>query len=370
MKRLIAGVAIGLILGALIGYQLAPTTDISNYETTIEALETELETKQNSINDLNGQITELETEIESKNNTINLQNVTINALKAYIDYLKNPINTTDNVHILNPNITEPVKVVYQLQNYDLEALAEVQAGLYIIDYSWEGDDETRFTVAELDTLRTLSDTKILAYLSIGEAEDYRWYWDNNWESDPPNWFGETNPEWEGNYKVRYWEQEWQNIVYNYLDKIIETGFDGVYLDIIDAYEYWGPEGESGFDRETAEQEMVDFVVTISEYGKSADPEFLVYSQNGEALGTHPEYIEAVDGIGREDVWYNDNETQNDTETTLNYLELFRGAGKQVIVVDYPTDPALIANFIEKAEEQGYSWYPGVRELDLISKYID
>ena len=36
--------------------------------------------------------------------------------------------------------------------------------------------------------------------------------------------------------------QWQNIIYgnesSYLTKIIEAGFDGVYRDIIDAFEYY------------------------------------------------------------------------------------------------------------------------------------
>ena len=43
-----------------------------------------------------------------------------------------------------------------------------------------------------------------------------------------------------NYKIEYWNEEWQSIIYgnenSYLKKILDSGFDGVYLDIVDAYE--------------------------------------------------------------------------------------------------------------------------------------
>jgi cysteinyl-tRNA synthetase len=149
---------------------------------------------------------------------------------------------------------------------------------------------------------------------------------------------------------------------------MDSGFNGIYLDIIDAYEYWGPDGDSGLERATAEQDMVDFVIAISGYAKARDPDFLIYPQNGEALGAHPEYLAAVDGIGREDVWYNNDDVQDDTNTTLGYLELFSDAGKHVIVIDYPTDTELIADFIGKAEDLGYSSYPGVRDLDEIRSF--
>jgi cysteinyl-tRNA synthetase len=42
--------------------------------------------------------------------------------------------------------------------------------------------------------------------------------------------------------VRYWDKTWQNIIYGnndtYLKKIIDAGFDGVYLDVVDAFEYF------------------------------------------------------------------------------------------------------------------------------------
>ena len=51
-----------------------------------------------------------------------------------------------------------------------------------------------------------------------------------------------NPDWAGNFKVWYWEAEWQSIIYgsmdSYLGMILDADFDGVYLDIIDAYEYY------------------------------------------------------------------------------------------------------------------------------------
>jgi cysteinyl-tRNA synthetase len=56
------------------------------------------------------------------------------------------------------------------------------------------------------------------------------------------WLDKENPEWAGNYKVKYWAEEWQRIITgnrdSYLRNITDVGFDGVYLDIIDAYEYF------------------------------------------------------------------------------------------------------------------------------------
>ncbi len=361
MKKLAAGVFFGLFLGIIIGYQFAPRTDTSTYEGTIDLLLEELSINTDLLDETKSQVTALQDEIDV------LESELSEAL-GDLENVSKLVNITGHVLPLPSDwnetvIPSPKIVVYQLQNYDLDALEAVGADMYIIDYSKEGDEESRFTAEEVKRLQNGS--IVLSYISIGEAEDYRFYWQENWAEGEQSWLGETNPEWEGNYKVKYWDPDWQEIIYGYIDKIMESGFNGIYLDIIDAYEYWGPDGESGLDRATAEQEMVDFVVALSEYTKASDPDFLIYPQNGEALGVHPEYLEAIDGVGREDVWYNDNEPQPDTNTTLGYLKLFSDTGKQVIVIDYPSEEVLILDFCEKTKELGYVPYPCGRELDDI-----
>jgi len=91
---------------------------------------------------------------------------------------------------------------------------------------------------------------VICYLSIGEAESYRYYWDRSWDRNrdgrpdagAPQWLAGENPDWQGNYKVRYWDAGWQAILFgskeSYLDQILSRGFDGVYLDIIDAFVYF------------------------------------------------------------------------------------------------------------------------------------
>lgn len=102
-----------------------------------------------------------------------------------------------------------------------------------------------FTATEIEQLHHKSNggrRMLVCYMSIGEAEDYRYYWNDSWAASPPSWMAAENPDWPGNYKVQYWNSDWQDIIYkkpgSYLDKIVAAGFDGVYLDIIDAFEYF------------------------------------------------------------------------------------------------------------------------------------
>ncbi len=64
---------------------------------------------------------------------------------------------------------------------------------------------------------------VISYLSIGEAEDYRFYWNNSWLLHLPEWLDAENLDWPGNYKVKYWMPGWQQYIYAYLDIIIAQG---------------------------------------------------------------------------------------------------------------------------------------------------
>ena len=125
----------------------------------------------------------------------------------------------------------------------INAVCATNYDLLIMDMFAEGG--AAFTKEEVERLRDKANggrRLVICYLSIGEAEDYRYYWNSTWNSNPPAWLERENPDWAGNYKVRYWYPEWQSIICtsrdSYLQRIIAAGFDGVYLDIIDAYEYF------------------------------------------------------------------------------------------------------------------------------------
>lgn len=131
---------------------------------------------------------------------------------------------------------------YATKQAFLEAVSRTNYDIVILDSFFDEEILTFNDVAQLKTKLNGGSRLAISYLSIGEAEDYRYYWLTEWNAIMPDWIEAENPDWEGNYKVKYWETEWQNLIFGssnaYLDKIIDAGFDGVYLDIIDAYEYF------------------------------------------------------------------------------------------------------------------------------------
>ena len=66
------------------------------------------------------------------------------------------------------------------------------------------NDGTPFTSSEIAQIKNKANggkRLVLAYMSIGEAEDYRYYWQKDWERNKPSWLDAENPDWPGNYKV-------------------------------------------------------------------------------------------------------------------------------------------------------------------------
>ena len=120
----------------------------------------------------------------------------------------------------------------KLTNYDM----------IIMDLFHNEDIYTSSQIDQLKIKQNGGNRLVIAYMSIGEAEDYRFYWNPVWKTGNPIWLDHENPDWAGNYKVRYWEKDWQNIILSgddsYLGKILTAGFNGVYLDIIDGFEYF------------------------------------------------------------------------------------------------------------------------------------
>ncbi len=260
---------------------------------------------------------------------------------------------------------------YQLNTYKDDKLDEIKNSkynLFVIDYSRDGSGEGEFNREEIMSLKA-SGKIVLAYMSIGEAETYRYYWNPSWKTGNPSWLDAENPEWEGNYKVKYWDSGWQDIILGgnsqtgYLNKIMDAGFDGVYMDIIDGFEYYQDKGISDADRR-----MVEFVKKISKTAKQKNPSFLIFPQNGDALAQYPDYLDAVDGIGVEDTWYNEDvpNDQSYIQQRLDNLLKFKKAGKLVLTIDYVSKKENTDDYYSKSRLMGFVPYATTRALNTLT----
>jgi cysteinyl-tRNA synthetase len=242
-------------------------------------------------------------------------------------------------HSAEPNWSSVQDFVYQLQHADPDRIGETAFDLAVVTLATAGSSP--------DVIPALKNSPggpklILCYMSIGQSETYRWYWDPNWEKNPPSWLDMPDEVWAGDHWVYYWDPGWQQIIYgtpdSYLDQIIALGFDGVYLDRVDAYWYYQDQG------------------------------FGVFPQNAEELGIQfPQFITAMTGIGVEDLYYGyprDHEPSpaDWTAERESILDQWVSAGKLVLTIDYTARPEQISDAYFRSHEHGYVPYVTDRSL--------
>ena len=288
---------------------------------------------------------------------------------------------------------------YQLQNVQVAEIAASPFDLVVIDYSRNGSEARRFTAADVKAMQIKPDggrRLVISYMSIGEAEDYRYYWKKAWvepaplraalEGDAtaplagepatvriprliaPGWLGRENERWKGNYHVRFWYDGWQELIMrnadSYLNRIIDAGFDGVYLDRVDVYY------EIERDAPNSRQWMVNFVEELAALARKRKPGFVVVPQNAEELLREPRYVAAIDGIAKEDLLYGGREqgkrnSERMIASSSVNLKHATDAGLAVLAVEYLGDGAAVVSAASELRSRGVIAYFGPRKLDRL-----
>ncbi|MCL2127455.1 MAG: endo alpha-1,4 polygalactosaminidase [Treponema sp.] len=121
----------------------------------------------------------------------------------------------------------------------IQAVANTNYDVVLIDMFFEG---AAFTAAETGSLKTKAnggERLAIAYINIGAAENWRYYWKPEWKRGSPSWLKKKYSGYDDEIWVEYWNDEWQEIICgngdSYIKRIIDAGFDGVYLDNVEAY---------------------------------------------------------------------------------------------------------------------------------------
>lgn len=282
--------------------------------------------------------------------------------------------------------------------------------LVVLDFVPSEADNRDFPMADVvERLHTADHPKlVLGYLDVGQAEDYRTYWQPQWRIGDPEWIVALDPDgWEGNYPVAYWWDDYRKLWLGddgMLASVQEAGFDGVYLDWIEAYSDESVIAAAQRDGVDPRQEMVWWVTDIADDLRSRDPAALVVAQNAAELTTDAAYRDVIDAIAQEQVWFDggaDNDPPGDcplprteddvesdeyvasleggclrlyedypestlhvsSESYLDDLTAARAAGLVVLTVDYATDPDNVAWVYETSRALGFVPFVGSRSLD-------
>jgi cysteinyl-tRNA synthetase len=264
----------------------------------------------------------------------------------------------------------------QLRYLNRAEIAAAPIDLIVIDHAPhpKKDVEIPFAPNDLTPLKTKANGGrriVLAYLSIGEAERYRYYWNPAWDAAEtrPGWLGVENPQWPGDYQVAFANPDWQSIIFgtpqSYLDRIIAAGFDGVYLDRVDAYQ------DVEQTMPGAEDAMLGFVSRLADHARRLNPQFLIVLQNAEELLRFSALRQRLDGFAKEDFAFGHNNSTmaNPPEMireTLQHLRKARKSGITVFTLEYVDDVDKARNARKLAARENFLLHITERLLGRLS----
>ena len=215
-------------------------------------------------------------------------------------------------------------------------------------------------VKDLEQIKSKG-TLCIAYVSLGEAEDYRWYWD---EMKGKDFILEENPDWEGNYYIDPRSKEWKNyFIYRIIPKVLKDGYDGLFLDTIDTAEYleWK-------DEEKYKGSMDAMAELIRDIRKNY-PRIIIISNNG--LAIIDKFAKYVDIALVEDLYtMYDFENQEygtqDKEVTEENRELLQRISSEynipILTLEYSDKKSEMKNIYSRSRIDGF--YPYVGDIHL------
>lgn len=149
-----------------------------------------------------------------------------------------------------------------------------------------------------------------------------------------------------------------------MDRAIRVGFDGAFLDLIFAYEDI-PANSAGTNRQDLAAKMVGLIARISRYAKAQSSTFKIMPQNNPELRTFPNYLPAIDGLAMENMYYLDTGepcTEDWCQENIDNATAVLRAGKPVLSVDYPTEPADVLDAYARSRAAGFVPYVSLRGL--------
>jgi len=166
--------------------------------------------------------------------------------KSNYDYKEIPNNIVNenSYDITDLSLAQNYLYLISTDNYSskqemMNAISLTNFDVVLIDLFF---DDAEFTSTEINQLKTKANggqRLVISYISVGSAENYRYYWKKNWGLHCPLFLKRKYDGYKDEFWVKFWKQDWQDIIYgnddSYMKKIINAGFDGAYLDNVEAY---------------------------------------------------------------------------------------------------------------------------------------
>lgn len=149
---------------------------------------------------------------------------------------------------------------------------------------------------------------VLQYVELGEAMKSRYYWNAAWTPGNPDWILGSDPDgYTQSFLVAYWNQQWKDVLFSgtdsMVDRAIADGFDGVYLDVIEAALDSTVIAKATADGVDPNAEMVKLLSALRAHAHAKKPNFLLMAANATDLRMQPGYLAQIDAELQEEIFF-------------------------------------------------------------------
>jgi cysteinyl-tRNA synthetase len=287
----------------------------------------------------------------------------------------------------SPNPLKAVRsFMYQLQGIEnpasIEQLAKSPYDLLVVEptFTIKGNEnfDAKAMVAKLKAAKP--GRLVVAYVDIGEAERFRSYWNSSWTPPTkktrgsPAFLLAPDPDgWQDDVSIAFWDPQWRSVWLGdqgLLAKIMDAGFDGIYMDWVEAYSEKRVVAEARKQGVQSTKAMVDFIAAIRQEIRRVNPRGVVIAQNAaDLIDDDARYAQLIDGVGFEDTWFSgeadadwanpksgdiSNPTKGDDSPAarIKQYQKFLNAGIPVFTIDYCVKPENAARVYEASAKAG------------------
>lgn len=258
--------------------------------------------------------------------------------------------------------------IYVLSDVVPSAIAAAPVQYKVVEATSDGSGAF-WSSTDVTTMKS-GGGKVFGYFDCGWCEDYRPYYAT---AVAAGILGtHPDPEWPAEFSVAFWTTDWHNIAFDWCDSLMAAGFNGIYLDVVDAWgDAWAQAHVPGGGATNSANAMIALVAAIRAHAHATDPSFEVWVNGGEELFAYsaPSWLDSLDGMYKEQVCYNETSaagptSSGDRSAEFTMLANCTGGGKPVVLIEYVTGAGPIADVKAVCAAQGYGYYIAAIDLGL------
>lgn len=224
-------------------------------------------------------------------------------------------------------------------------------------YSYVVLEEKNFTKDEVKLIKK-NNKKVVAYISLGEVNSNA----SHYNLLKNNVLGK-NENWDSHY-LNFKSDKTSIVLMLLIKKILDKGFDGLFLDNIDNFGSFGPQKDQ-------RNELITFIKKIK---KQYPSQFIIQNAGAELIKDTNQYVDAVlfESVASNFSFKNNSYKLREEKEYQNYInrlkELKTNYSLPILLVEYANSPSLNTAIINRLSKTNFDYFIGEIDLQTIPNF--